>query len=47
MSQYNILQYCEQNNMIDEILNAGDNDDDQDDYGFTGSFSKIAPNRYI
>ena len=32
-----------QNNMIGEILNATDNDYDQEDFGFTGSYLKIAP----
>ena len=34
---------CEQMNVLDDILNAGDNVEDQEDYGFTGSFLKIAP----
>ena len=38
-----IYNKCEQNNIIGEILNAGDNVDDQEDSGFTGSYSKIAP----
>ena len=38
-----ICNKCEQNNMIDKILNAGDNVDDQEDFGFTGSYFKIAP----
>ena len=29
--------------MIGEILNAGDNVDNQEDFGFTGSYFKIAP----
>ena len=29
--------------MLGDILNSGDNVDDQEDYGFTGSFFKIAP----
>ena len=29
--------------MICEILNAGDNVDDQGDYGFTGSYIKNTP----
>ena len=33
----------EQNNMIGEILNAGDNVDDQEDFEFTGSQFKIPP----
>ena len=28
--------------MLGDILNAGDNVDDQEDYGFRGSFFKIA-----
>ena len=39
-----ICNNCEQNNMIDEILNAGDNAYDQEDFGFTGSYFK---NSYI
>ena len=38
-----ICNNCEQNNMLGDILNAGDNVDDQDGYGFTGSFFKIPP----
>ena len=38
-----ISNKCEQNNMIGEILNAGDNVDDQEDFGFTGSYFKFAP----
>ena len=38
-----IFNKSEQNNMIREILNAGDNVDDQEDFGFTGSYFKIAP----
>ena len=38
-----ICNNCEQNNLIGEILNAGDNFDDQEDYRFTGSYFKIAP----
>ena len=34
---------CEQNNMLGDILNAGDNFDDQEDYGFRGALFKIAP----
>ena len=33
----------EQNNLFCDILNAGDNVDNQEDYGFGGSFFKIAP----
>ena len=29
--------------MLGDILNAGDNVDDQEDYEFTGLFFKIAP----
>ena len=38
-----ICNKCEQNNMRGEILNAGDNVDDQENVGFTGSYFKIAP----
>ena len=38
-----IFNKCEQNNMIGEILNADENVDDQEDFGFTGSYLKIAP----
>ena len=38
-----IFNKCEQVNMRGEMLNAGDNVDDQDNVGFTGSYSKIAP----
>ena len=34
---------CEQNNLFGDILNAGDNADDQEDYGFRTSFFKITP----
>ena len=30
-------------NLLGDILNAGDNVDDQEDYGFRGSFFKISP----
>ena len=30
-------------NLLGGILNAGDNVDDQEDYGFRGSFFKISP----
>ena len=30
-------------NLLGDILNAGDNVDGQEDYGFTGSFFKITP----
>ena len=30
-------------NILGDILNAGDNVDDQEDHGFRGSFFKIAP----
>ena len=33
----------EQNNMLGDILNTGNNVDDQEDYGFTESCFKIAP----
>ena len=29
--------------MLRDIFNAGDNVNDQEDYGFTGSFSKPPP----
>ena len=29
-------------NVLCDILNAGDNDEDQEDSGFTGSFFKIS-----
>ena len=38
-----VCNKCEQNNMRGEILNAGDNVDDQENSGFTGSYFKIAP----
>ena len=38
-----IFNNCEQTNMLGDILNAGDNVDDQEDYGFTGSFHNITP----
>ena len=38
-----VCNNCEQNNMLGDILNADDNDNDQEDYGFTGSFSKLPP----
>ena len=38
-----ICNNCEQNNMIGEIFNAVDNVDDQEDFGFTGSYFKISP----
>ena len=38
-----IFNKCEQNNMIGKILNTGNNVDDQEDFGFTGSYFKIAP----
>ena len=37
-----ICNTCEQNNRIGEILNAGDNVDDQEDFGFKGSHFKIS-----
>ena len=36
-----ICNKCEQKNMRGDILNAGDNVDDQEDYGFRGSYFKI------
>ena len=30
-------------NLLGDILNTGDNVEDQEDYGFTGSFFKIVP----
>ena len=33
----------EQNIMLGELLNDGDNVDDKEDFGFTGSYFKIAP----
>ena len=38
-----IFNNCWQMNVFDDILNAGDNVEDKEDYGFTWSFSKIAP----
>ena len=38
-----VCNKCEQNNMIGETLNAGDNVDFQEDFGFTWSVFKIAP----
>ena len=38
-----ICNKCEQKNMIGEILNAGDHVDDQEDFGFKGSYLKIEP----
>ena len=38
-----ICNKCEQNSMRGEILNAGENVNDQEDSGFTGSYFKIAP----
>ena len=38
-----IFSNCEQNNMIGIILNAGYNVDDQEDFGFKGSYFKISP----
>ena len=31
-----ICNNCEQNNLLGDILNSGDNVDDQEDYGFKG-----------
>ena len=38
-----ICNKCEKSNMRGDILNASDNVDDQEDFGFTGSYLKIAP----
>ena len=38
-----ICNKFEQSNMRGDILNAGDNVDDQENFGFTESFFKIAP----
>ena len=38
-----IFNKCEQNNMIGEILNAGDNVDDQENFGYTELYFRIAP----
>ena len=38
-----ICNKCEQNNMRGGILNSGDNVDDQENFGFTESYFKIAP----
>ena len=38
-----IWNKCEQNNIKSEILNAGENVDDQENVGFTGSFFNILP----
>ena len=38
-----ICNKCEQSNMRCEILNAGENVDDQENFGFTESYFKIAP----
>ena len=38
-----ICNNCEQNNLLDDILNAGDNVNDQEYYGFPGSSFKIDP----
>ena len=37
-----ICNNCEQTNLLCDILNYGDNVDDQEDYGFIGSFFKIS-----
>ena len=37
-----ICNKCEQSNMRGDILNAGDNVDDQENFGFTESYFKIA-----
>ena len=38
-----ICTNSEQNSLLGDILNAGDNVYDQENYGFTGSFFKISP----
>ena len=38
-----ICNNCEQINVLGEILSASYNDEDQEYYGVTGSFYKIAP----
>ena len=38
-----ICNKCEQSNTIGEILNAGDNVDDEESFGFSESHFKIAP----
>ena len=38
-----ICNKCEQNNIRGEILNTGDNVDDQENFEFTESYFKIAP----
>ena len=38
-----ILNKCEQNNIRGEILNAGDNVDDLEKFGFTGSYFILHP----
>ena len=38
-----ICNNCEKHSLIGEIFNAGDNIDDQEDYGFSGSYFKISP----
>ena len=38
-----IFNNYDQNNLLGDIFNAGDNFDDEDDYGFTGSSFKISP----
>ena len=38
-----IFNNCEQNNLLGDVLNAGDNVDDQEDYGFRGSIFNIDP----
>ena len=37
-----ICNTCEQSNMRGDILNAGENVDDQEHFGFTESYFKIA-----
>ena len=38
-----ICNNCEKMNLLGDILNAVDNVNDQEDYGFRGSYFKIAP----
>ena len=38
-----IFNKCEKNNTRGDILNSGDNIDDQENFGFTESYFKIAP----
>ena len=41
-----ICNNCEQNNLLGDILNANDNIDDQEYYGFTGSFFQNCTYKY-